>query len=101
MKRVTISMSDSAYEKISSYASLKEVSFSKACVHLASIGESSKTASDLTNVIMRDFEANNIFHCMSGNFNVPNSVIQRSISRSISGSNEASPLVEFAKIVGA
>lgn len=101
MKRVTISMSDSAYEKISAYASLKDVSFSKACSHLACIGETSKTADDLAKIIMSDFMSNHIHHYMEGNFNVPCTVIKRSISHSISGSKEDSPLVEFAKIVGA
>jgi len=101
MKRVTISMSDSVHKKITEYAENHDVSFSKACSHLAAIGQFTSTADDASDLVMNHLIENNIKFYMVGNFDVPNSVIKRSMSHAISGSSEESPLIEFAKIVGA
>lgn len=101
MKRVTISMPDSVHEKISKYSEDHGVSFSKACSHLSAIGITSKSSDDLSDLVMNCFHANNVHCYMTGNFNIPESVIKRSISHAISGVKEPGPLPEFAEIVGA
>ena len=104
MKRVTISMPDSIHEKITKYSEDHSVSFSKACSHLSAIGFTSRTSDDLSRIIVGHLSLNNVNFFMTGNFTVPESVIQRAISYSISTSDKSdqnSPLTEFAEIVGA